>query len=120
MQQIEILLKAIDKAKGMNTVVFDFRTHSPFVDTVIITSASNSKQLNAIADYVREAMLTHDLGFSHIEGNESSKWLLVDGKQIVVHIFEEHEREVYALEKLYSGIERVKIDGDVSETGTVL
>lgn len=120
MENLQLILKAIDKAKGMDTIVYDFRKSSFFVDYVILTSASNSRQLNAIADYVREAMLMNQMPYSHIEGNDSSKWLLVDGKNIIVHIFEEHEREIYGLEKLYSGMERVKIDGHVSETGSVL
>ena len=52
-------------------------------------------------------MIIHDLGYSHIEGNDSSKWILVDSSDIVVHIFEENERDIYALEKLYMNCERV-------------
>ena len=107
MDRISIVLDAIDKAKGVDTIVYNVSNHNPFVEYVMITSASNSRQINALADYVRESMIVHDLGFSHIEGNENSKWILVDSDDIVVHIFEENERDVYALEKLYMNCERV-------------
>lgn len=106
-EALEIILKAIDKAKGENTLVYKFNTLNPFIDHVIITSASNMRQVGAIADYVREAMLEHDLGYGHIEGNDSSKWVLVDSDHIVVHIFEETERQLYALEKLYASCEKI-------------
>lgn len=101
------ILEAIDKAKGMNTTIYHVRDTHPFLDYVIITSATNARQLSALADYVKEALQEHHLGYRHIEGNDSSKWLLVDSDWIVVHIFEENEREVYALDKLYAHCERV-------------
>ena len=107
MDKIQIINDAIDKAKGINTIVYHVADHNPFVEYVVITSASNARQIQAIAQYVREAMIVHDLEYSHIEGNESSKWILVDSSDIVVHIFEENERNVYALEKLYMNCERV-------------
>ena len=107
MDRISIVLDAIDKAKGVDTIVYNVSSHNPFVEYVFITSASNSRQIQALAQYVREAMIIHDLGYSHIEGNDSSKWILVDSSDIVVHIFEENERDIYALEKLYMNCERV-------------
>ncbi|MGN1344795.1 MAG: ribosome silencing factor [Traorella sp.] len=101
------ILDAIDKAKGFNTVVFDVKDHNPFIEYVVITSASNSRQLMAISDYVKECMLINHYGYRHIEGNDTSKWILVDSDDIVVHVFDENERSVYALEKLYINCERV-------------
>lgn len=104
---LKSIMEAIDKAKGFHTVIYDVKDHNPFIEYVVITSASNSRQLMAIADYVRECMLKNGYGYRHIEGNESSKWLLVDSDDIVVHIFDENEREVYSLDKLYAHCERV-------------
>ena len=101
------VLKAIDKAKGSDTIVYSLKDHNPFVEYAVITTATNVRQLQAIAGYVRDELLQNNHGFRHIEGNDSSKWLLVDSDDIVVHIFEENERNVYALEKLYMNCERV-------------
>lgn len=108
-QTLSNILKSIEKAKGENIQVYKFSTRNPFIDYVVITSASNMRQVNAIAEYVREGLLASGLSFSHIEGNETSKWILVDGGNTIVHIFEETEREVYDLEKLYSQCEKVDI-----------
>ena len=101
------VLEAIDKAKGFNTIGYDVKDHNPFIQYVIITSATNTRQIHALADYVRQCMIQKNLGYRHIEGNESSKWVLVDSDDIVVHIFDENERDVYSLEKLYVNCERV-------------
>ncbi len=105
---LEDVLKAIDKAKGMDTVIYRIKDHNPFVEYAVITTASNVRQLQAIAGYVRDVLLQNNYGFRHIEGDDTSKWLLVDSDDIVIHIFEENERDVYGLEKIYANCERVK------------
>ena len=101
------VLEAIDKAKGSDTVVYKVNELNPLIDYVVITSASNTRQLQALADYVKESLIEHHHGYRHLEGNDTSRWLLVDSDAIVIHIFEENEREAYALEKLYANCERV-------------
>lgn len=108
-QSLVTILKSIDKAKGYNTIVYDFNKFNPFIDYVVITTASNLRQINALAEYIREDLLNEQLPLKHIEGNKESKWVLVDADSVVVHIFEENERAVYALEKLYAGCDVVKL-----------
>ncbi len=40
----------------------------------------------------------------HMEGNRDSRWILLDAGDIIVHIFEQKERGVYHLEKLYADL----------------
>lgn len=107
-EALKDVLEAIDKAKGSDTIVYRIKDHNPFCEYAVITTASNIRQLQAIAGYLRDSLIQNNHGFRHIEGNDTSKWLLVDSDDIVIHIFEENEREVYALEKLYANCERVK------------
>lgn len=37
----------------------------------------------------------------HIEGQENSKWVLMDYVDIVVHVFNEETREYYKIEELW-------------------
>ena len=112
---VETALMAIDKVKGEDTIVFEFSEKNPFIDYVIITSASNMRQVNAIAEHIKESLNEANLEIRHIEGNKDSKWILVDADTVIIHVFEENERQVYALEKLYASCKVVDINGNVSE-----
>ncbi|MFR2769478.1 MAG: ribosome silencing factor [Thomasclavelia sp.] len=46
-----------------------------------------------------------------IEGRRNSKWLLMDYGDIIVHIFDQDERDSYNLEKLWSDMPRIDISG---------
>ena len=43
----------------------------------------------------------YDVTPDHIEGRESARWILLDYKDVVVHVFHPEERQNYSLEKLW-------------------
>lgn len=101
--KLKLILDAISKAKGEDILVYDFRDMNPFIDKVIITSASNLRQVQAIAKYISEELRKN--GFSlRVEGGSESRWVLIDADEIIVHIFLSEERDVYRLERLYDGL----------------
>lgn len=103
MEILETVLKAIDERKARKIRVFDTTAQTPFMDTMIIASSDNERQNNAIAQNIKdrlwEAGYTGDF---KIEGARESRWILVDLKEIVVHLFIRDERDLYALDRLYS------------------
>ncbi|MEF9961857.1 MAG: ribosome silencing factor [Erysipelotrichaceae bacterium] len=106
---LEVIEKAIDEKKGEGTILYDFKDHSPFVDYVFITSASNSTQVNAIANYIATCVKENGYEVRGMEGNQGSPWILVDCQQVIVHVFETEERALYKLEKLYGDVLQVEL-----------
>ena len=74
------------------------------VDEVVIASASNQRQVFALADNVKDRLAEHGMRVDHVEGGRDSRWILIDASDIIVHIFEHQERNVYGLEKLYADL----------------
>ena len=56
-EKLEIILKAIGEKKGEDILVFAFSSLNPAVDEVVIASASNQRQVFALADNVKEGAL---------------------------------------------------------------
>lgn len=107
---LKIVVKAIDDKKGENTIVYDFSVFSPFTDYAIITSASNLRQVYAIASNVDDEVSKLGYPIRAFEGDKDSRWVLVDLGSIVVHVFLSEEREIYSLEKLYKDIPQVEVN----------
>ncbi len=100
---LQIVQKAIDEKKGKDPVVYEFSSLNPFVDYVVICSAPSLRQVYAIADNVDDRV--SEQGYPvRIEGDKNSSWVLVDLGSIVVHVFQEEEREHFQLEKLYADL----------------
>ena len=99
---LEVIVHAISEKKGENILVYDMGQVSPFV--------SNLRQVHAIAHNVVDAIKEHGFTLSHVEGDAQSRWVLVDAKDVVVHVFLDEERDVYQLEKLYCDIPMIHYD----------
>lgn len=103
-EYVEIIKKAIEDKKGEDIIVYDFHTLNPFIDYTILTSASNLRQVYAIADHVLDSAHEAGIPIRSMEGDKDSRWILVDLYHVIVHVFLDEERDVYKLEKLYADL----------------
>ena len=71
-------------------------------DYMIIASGTSSRHIQALSEQVLEKFKIYGITNSKIEGKESSDWKLVDGIDLIVHIFNPEKRKFYELEKIWS------------------
>jgi len=95
----EILLDL--KAKDIK--VYDYENQSPFFDYVIVAT-TNSRQSNALSGHLKEKAIIDSN--NSIEGRNTS-WALVDLGDIIVHLFDEHDRKFYNFDDRLLGIKQV-------------
>lgn len=110
--KINVILDAIGKVKGEDIIIYDFTSINPFIDRVIICSANNMRQVYAIAQMIKEKCRENKIGV-RVEGNQDSRWILLDIDEIIVHVFLDDEREVYKLERLYGDLPRLESNYDL-------
>ncbi len=93
--------KALSDKKAEDIKVIDIHEISQIADYFVIASAANVNQLQAIIDAVEEAL--HNLGYTleKLEGNHRSSWVLMDYKDIIVHLFSREDRLFYDLERIW-------------------
>ncbi|MFR1448670.1 MAG: ribosome silencing factor [Beduini sp.] len=110
MNKIEIIVKALSDKLGENIIAIDMREVSPIFDTFIVCTASNERLMQALKDNVEEEMEKNGYVVKRVEGIRKSQWLLMDYGDIIVHIFDEGERNSYNLEKLWGDLPRIDIE----------
>ena len=96
--------------KGINLKLLDVSKCSSLADCYILASATNPTQAKSMADEIIYQMRRKGYRASSKEGQENdSERLLLDLKDIIVHIFQENSRPAYDLDNLWNEAETVEI-----------
>jgi ribosome-associated protein len=112
-ERICLALRAASDKKALDMVVLDLREIASFTDYFIITSGTNTRQVQAIADEVVEQLKKQGTRAARVEGYHTAEWVLVDYGDFIVHVFEDKARKFYDLERLWRDAVRVKLPSDV-------
>jgi ribosome-associated protein len=102
---------AIDAArdkKATGVVVLDLKKAGAFTDYFVICSATNPRQVQAIADAVEEELKAQRQRPSLVEGYARAEWILLDYFDFVVHVFSKHARDFYGLDRLWGSATRIE------------
>ena len=98
----EIVINTLDLNKAQDIVAIDLKDKSSMADYMIIASGTSSRHIQSLSEQVLEKLKNNGVKESKIEGKESSEWKLVDGIDLIVHIFHPEKRKFYELEKIWS------------------
>ena len=99
---------ALDK-KAIDVVVLDLRHTPAFTDFFLLCSGTNTRQVQAIADAIEEALHAAKVKPSHVEGYNRAEWILMDFFSFIVHVFTPQTRDFYSLERLWGDAERIEV-----------
>ena len=98
----KIIINTLDSNKALNIVSIDLENKSSMADYLIIASGTSSRHMQALSESVLEKFKNYGIINCKIEGSDSNDWKLVDGIDIIVHIFNPEKRKFYELEKIWS------------------
>lgn len=113
----EAVAAMVDK-KALDIVLLDLREAGAFTDYFVVGSGRTTRQVQAIADAVNERLRAIGARPNHVEGYDHAEWVLIDGFDLLVHIFTVETRRVYGLERLWGNAGRIAVPdtGDGSST----
>jgi len=111
MENVTLIVKALDEKHAEDIVVLDMQKHSPIYDYMIITTAKNDRLAAGIIRELKDLSGTLELNLKRIEGAGHGQWILADFERVIVHVFTPETRLEYNLEKLWRDVPRVDVEG---------
>jgi|TARA_B100000959_G_scaffold61320_1_gene64473 ribosome-associated protein len=98
--------------KALEIKSIDLKEKTSIADFMIIASGNSSRHIQALSEIILDYLKKKGISNSRIEGKDSKEWKLIDGKDIIIHIFHPEKRKFYNLENMWSELipkERVTI-----------
>lgn len=108
-EMTKLAIAALEDKKANDVRVIDIAGVSVIADYFVIASGSNTNQVQAMADSVREALGRAGHEPRQVEGYGSANWILMDYNDIIVHIFSDESRTFYDLERIWRDGKKVSV-----------
>lgn len=105
---VAAVIAAAQDKKATGVVVLDLKKAGAFTDYFVICSASNPRQVQAVADAIEETLKAQKQRPSLVEGYARAEWVLLDYFDFVVHVFSKHARDFYGLDRLWGSATRIE------------
>ena len=97
-----IIEQILNDNKAIDVSSIDLKNKSSVADYMIVASGNSSRHLQALSEMILEKLKKEGISNCHLEGKDSNEWKLIDGIDIIVHIFNSEKRKFYNLEKMWS------------------
>ncbi len=93
--------RSLEDDKAENVVAIDLTRKSSIADFMVIASGRSARQLGAMADHLMTKLKASGVKSVGVEGASAGDWLLIDGGDVVIHLFRPEIRTLYNLEKMW-------------------
>ena len=96
------IVKILDDKKAVDVELIAVGEKTSLADYFVVASGTSTTHIKALSDEVEYVLKNdHKIYVDHIEGLSTGRWVLLDFKDIIVHIFHPEDRAHYSLEKLW-------------------
>ena len=99
--------RVAEENKGRDILVLDMRGLTPLYDFFVLATGTSRRQIHSIVEEIDAALRAEGDARQGIEGYDSSKWVVQDYGDVVVHVFDADARGYYALEELWADAPRL-------------
>ena len=113
LQRACIAAKVAADSKGTDVKVLDLRKLTPLFDYFVISTAASRRQVHTIVEETDAALQAAGDERLSVTGYESSKWVVQDFGDVVVHVFDTDTRGYYSLEELWADAEEVDWEDEI-------
>ena len=98
---LRLALDQLDDDKAENVTVISLIGKSSIADYMVIASGRSARQVGAMADHLAETLRAAGVKHVGIEGLPQADWVVIDGLDVIIHLFRPEVRRFYNLEKMW-------------------
>jgi ribosome-associated protein len=114
--ELRAAIEAAQEKQAVDVTLLDLKGLGAFTNYFLICTGFSPRQVEAISDEIEGKLAEIGTRLQHREGRPGGDWMLLDFGGLIVHVFTEHARRFYDLERLWRAARRIEFD-DSGERG---
>ena len=99
---INQIISNLDDNKALDINSLSLKGKSDIADYLIIATGTSSRHVSSLAEKTVDDLKKNNIKNVNTEGLDKGDWVLIDGGDIIIHLFREEVREFSDIEKLWS------------------
>ncbi len=104
------IVNAALERKAEEPVALDVSTLTSFADAFVLLVGRSDRQVRSIAEEVTRMLKQTGDPPLGVEGLDEGRWVLIDGNDVICHVFSPEARAQYDLERLGHDAPPVELD----------
>jgi ribosome-associated protein len=99
---LQLVKASLEEDQAEDIVVIALDGKSSIADYMVIASGRSQRHVASTADHLIERLKAAGMRPIPSEGRTQGDWVLIDGGDVIVHLFRPEVREFYNLEKMWN------------------
>ncbi len=109
-EKVSKIYNVLEDKKAFDIKILYIGDLTTIADYFIIATGNSDTHVKALTDEVEKKLWEEGIFVHHIEGYAAGKWVLMDYGDVIVHIFQQEERNFYNLERLWADAKEIVLD----------
>ena len=98
---INQIISNLDDNKALDINSLSLKGKSDIADYLIIATGTSSRHVSSLAEKTVDDLKKNNIKNVNTEGLDKGDWVLIDGGDIIIHLFREEVREFYDIENAH-------------------
>lgn len=99
---LTLILDELSDNKAEEVSTIDLAGKTDIADYMVVASGRSQRHVGALASKVVERLKEAGMKGISVEGANACDWVLIDARDVIVHLFRPEVRDFYNLERVWS------------------
>ena len=108
-----------EEKKAKDVQILELVGLTDIADYFLVMSGTTDRHVRTISEHIEKEMKERGVRPFSVEGTREGRWVILDYRNVVVHIFVDPLRELYDIESLWLEAKRLRMKREItgSEVG---
>lgn len=99
-----------EEKKAKDILMLELAGLTDIADYFLLANGTNERHVKTISEHIETSMKGKGVKPYSVEGGSDGRWVIIDYRDVIVHIFLEPLRELYDLESLWIEAKRHRVE----------